>query len=369
MIDGTPSSYRQVIEQARKALRSGDYPAARYWAQQAIGIQPDKEDPWLIMAVVASPRASIEYLQKALQINPQSKRAKHGLVWAQKRLEAQQTAPSLSATDDSKTSSILAETQPVKSVTVLKSRQISPEAIDRQRSSILPWVFAICLIVLAVISWFGFSVVSAAKESDQLNAIAQNIDKATLTFTPTATSTNTPTPTETQTPSPTATNTATSTPTETPLPTDTPTLEPPTEAPPAVIEPVIGPDGPFSMPDIQPGEHWVDVDLSQQMVFAYEGNQLVNSFLVSTGRKPTPTVTGTFRVYVKYRYADMTGPGYNLPDVPYVMYFYKGYGLHGTYWHNNFGHPMSHGCVNFRTEDAKWIYNWMSVGSIVNVHR
>jgi len=54
----------------------------------------------------------------------------------------------------------------------------------------------------------------------------------------------------------------------------------------------------------------------------------------------------------------MSGPGYYLPNVPYVMYFYKGYSLHGTYWHNNFGTPMSHGCVNMRTEEAKWLFEW-----------
>lgn len=369
MIDGIDPSYNQIIEQARIALRTGDYPAARYWAQKAIGIHPDKEDPWLIMAAVASPRASIEYLEKALQINPRSKRARQGLEWAQTRLETQHTSAAQAGTDETKSDSTLADTQPVKITPSTHPRKISPDTIDRRRASVLPWVLSACLIVLFIFSWFAFSAVSAAKDTNQLMAIAQMIEKATLTFTPTSTSTSTPTPTQSPTPSPTATSTATATPTETLLPTDTPTSEPPTEVPPEVNAPVIGPDGPFTMPDIQPGEHWVDVDLSQQIVFAYEGNQLVNSFLVSTGRKPTPTVTGTFRIYVKYRYADMTGPGYNLPDVPYVMYFYKGYGLHGTYWHNNFGHPMSHGCVNFRTEDAKWIYNWMSVGSIVNVHR
>jgi lipoprotein-anchoring transpeptidase ErfK/SrfK len=54
----------------------------------------------------------------------------------------------------------------------------------------------------------------------------------------------------------------------------------------------------------------------------------------------------------------MSGPGYYLPNVPYVMFFYKAYSLHGTYWHNNFGQPMSHGCVNLRTEDAQWLYEW-----------
>jgi lipoprotein-anchoring transpeptidase ErfK/SrfK len=105
------------------------------------------------------------------------------------------------------------------------------------------------------------------------------------------------------------------------------------------------------------GVRWIDVDLSNQRVYAYEGDVMINSFLVSTGTWATPTVTGQYRVYVKYGSATMSGPGYYLPNVPYVMYFYKGYGLHGTYWHNNFGTPMSHGCVNLRTDDAGWLFN------------
>lgn len=95
---------------------------------------------------------------------------------------------------------------------------------------------------------------------------------------------------------------------------------------------------------------------------------MVNRFVVSTGTWRTPTVRGQFYVYVKYRYADMSGPGYYLPNVPYVMYFYKGYGLHGTYWHNNYGTPMSHGCVNLKPEEAAWLYEWSSVGTVVRVH-
>jgi lipoprotein-anchoring transpeptidase ErfK/SrfK len=116
------------------------------------------------------------------------------------------------------------------------------------------------------------------------------------------------------------------------------------------------------------GEHWIDVDLSQQRTYAYEGDTLVNSFIVSTGTWQTPTVTGRYRVWVKLRSAAMSGPGYYLPNVPYIMYFYKSYGLHGTYWHNNFGTPMSHGCVNLSIPDAEWLYNFSSVGTVVNVH-
>lgn len=116
------------------------------------------------------------------------------------------------------------------------------------------------------------------------------------------------------------------------------------------------------------GERWIDVDLSQQRLYAYEGDTLVNSFVVSTGTWQTPTVTGRYKVWIKLRSSSMSGPGYYLPDVPYIMYFYKGYGIHGTYWHNNFGTPMSHGCVNMTISDAEWVYNFSVVGTVVNVH-
>lgn len=116
------------------------------------------------------------------------------------------------------------------------------------------------------------------------------------------------------------------------------------------------------------GERWIDVDLSQQRLYAYEGDTLVRSFVVSTGTWQTPTVTGKYRIWIKLRSAPMSGPGYYLPDVPYIMYFYKGYGIHGTYWHNNFGTPMSHGCVNMTIADAEWVYNFTVVGTVVNVH-
>jgi lipoprotein-anchoring transpeptidase ErfK/SrfK len=116
------------------------------------------------------------------------------------------------------------------------------------------------------------------------------------------------------------------------------------------------------------GGRWIDVNLSQQMVYAYEGDTVVNSFVVSTGVAGTPTVTGRYKIYVKVRMQDMSGPGYHLRDVPYVMFFYGDYGLHGTYWHNNFGVPMSRGCVNLTIDDAAWLFSWASVGTVVEVH-
>lgn len=116
------------------------------------------------------------------------------------------------------------------------------------------------------------------------------------------------------------------------------------------------------------GEKWIDVNLSTQTVTAYEGQTAVYSTLASTGLWGTPTVVGTYTIYAKYLSTRMSGPGYDLPNVPHVMYFFKGYSLHGAYWHNNFGTPMSHGCVNLSLSDAEWFYNWAPMGTTVVSH-
>jgi lipoprotein-anchoring transpeptidase ErfK/SrfK len=110
------------------------------------------------------------------------------------------------------------------------------------------------------------------------------------------------------------------------------------------------------------------VDLSEQRLTAYKSGAPVRSFLVSTGLPATPTPVGRFRIWIKLRYDDMAGPGYYLEDVPFVMYFHEGYGLHGVTWHANFGHRMSHGCVNLPTAEAAWLFDFAEVGTLVNVH-
>jgi lipoprotein-anchoring transpeptidase ErfK/SrfK len=107
-----------------------------------------------------------------------------------------------------------------------------------------------------------------------------------------------------------------------------------------------------------PDEKWIEVDLSDQKIVAWEGETPVMNFTVSTGLPNTPTVQGEFRIYEKLTATRMSGPGYDLPGVPHTMYFYGGYALHGAYWHNNFGQPMSHGCVNLSLPDAESLFNW-----------
>lgn len=116
------------------------------------------------------------------------------------------------------------------------------------------------------------------------------------------------------------------------------------------------------------GEKHIYVDLTTQTLTAYEGDKIFLQTAVSTG-KWFPTPPGEYTIWEKIRATRMSGGQgadyYNLPNVPFVMFFSgsgvpagAGFSLHGAYWHNNFGHPMSHGCVNMRIIDAEKIYNW-----------
>lgn len=111
-------------------------------------------------------------------------------------------------------------------------------------------------------------------------------------------------------------------------------------------------------------EKWIDIDLSTQRLYAKEGERTVYEFPISSGLPWFATVTGDFRIWAKVKAQRMSGGSiadgtfYDLPNVPFVQYFYKGYGIHGAYWHNDFGKPRSHGCINMRPEDAKTLFYW-----------
>ena len=405
---------RLSVEKAREALRNGNRTEARQWAEHAASLEPQMEDPWLILAAVASPRASVEYMKTALKINPNSERAHRGMEWATQRLQA-----------SSPESESIAEM--AASAGGLERSGSKPAS---KRNLLFPILLIVlgCVICGAAVWFAGSSPVLAslmnhpapAEAHPQVWAQAE-IPKPTYTPPSLAESLATPTPQLLLQPTIVPTETAAALPTETPMPTQntelpTSTLAPtqnmqlPTNtampspqntksAPTATpaysgsISMSIVPDTPTgedltnvplptpastsvaaSETEIVPqvtvsaNERWIDVNLTQQMTYAYQGNTVVNSFLVSTGTWQYPTVTGQYHIYVKLRYTDMAGPGYYLPNVPFTMYFYQGYGLHGTYWHHNFGTPMSHGCVNLSIPDSEWLYNWASVGTLVNVH-
>lgn len=116
---------------------------------------------------------------------------------------------------------------------------------------------------------------------------------------------------------------------------------------------------------------WVEISLKKQKLYLYQGGKIIFKTSVSTGLARYPTPAGRFKVWAKFRYDDMTGGSrtrgdyYYLPKVPYVAYFYQGYSLHGTYWHKNFGRPMSHGCINLSISDARYLYSQITVGTPV----
>lgn len=379
---------RLAVEKAREALRKGERTEARQWAEQAAALAPQMEDSWLVLAAIASPRTSIEYIRKALKINPNSPRARRGMEWAMQRLrESPENGPPTSGAAQ-------AAVRPSK----------TPESTGKsgkKRSLLFPiLLLGVGCMICAAAAWSAStSPVLASiinRPAEQAVVVTHPpswarapIPKPTYTPgappteiamvrpTPTATLALTELPADSPTAEPTQLADVLPTVTETSIPTaeptwtgslsleivpDTPTSRAPTPAPAATSEPS-SPGGVAGS-----GRRWIDVNLSQQMVYAYQGDSVVNSFLASTGTWLHPTVTGQYHIYVKLRYTDMSGSDYYLPNVPYTMYFYQGYGLHGTYWHHNFGTPMSHGCVNLSTPDAEWLYNWASVGTLVNVH-
>jgi lipoprotein-anchoring transpeptidase ErfK/SrfK len=418
---------RLAVQKARESLRNNDRSEARRWAEQAASLAPQMEDPWLILAAVASPRTSLEYVQKALTIEPDSPRANKALQWAMQRLRDTQ-APDSSAQTSSNDSLVSRASHTPQSPApvpapvrrfdqtslglsqVIKSEHGSEQTSAPQntkRSPLFPiLLFGLGLLVCIAAAWSAsaspvvasFLKRPAVASTHPVSWAQASIPKPTYTpaapsdqiaaleatfipeFQPTDVATSLPTDLSTDLPTATPADSPTVQPTEMAMDQPTATLDPtgvPTsssdaltlsyvaDTPTSAVKTSAAASSPGS---VAPGTHWIDVNLTQQMVYAYSGNTVVNSFLVSTGTWQYPTVTGTYHIYVKLRYTDMSGPDYYLPNVPFTMYFYRGYGLHGTYWHHNFGTPMSHGCVNLSTPDAEWLYNFSSVGTAVTVH-
>ena len=119
-------------------------------------------------------------------------------------------------------------------------------------------------------------------------------------------------------------------------------------------------------PDVGPGEKWIEVDVFEQTIAAYEGGRMVYATLISSGRTGTATPPGLYRLWSKYREGKMSNTDvedgspawYFLEDVPWTMYFHGGYSIHAAYWHDAFGFTRSHGCVNLSPRDAEWFFNW-----------
>ena len=357
------------------------------------------EDVWLVLAASDSnPQDAFAYAQKAREINPQSTRARQAVEWTSSRLK-QAEASNIRVPAKEK-SGVLGE-----ATIADQPKRVYREAvaIPTLRRTGTNWLFPALLVGAGCVIFTMAAVFALTRPSvaslinsvgvpafeQENNWASVNVPKPTVTpigvsafavqaeDTPLATPVVTaisrnasPVPTDEPSLSPTdlPTSIPTEAPTSTPAATETPgtiameiVADTPTSEAPSTIA-----GGPY--PEKGNGKRWIDVNLSEQRVYAYEGDIIVNAFIVSTGTARTPTVTGKYKIWIKLKSTTMSGPGYHLTNVPYTMYFYKGYGLHGTYWHNNFGTPMSHGCVNLSIPDAQWLYNWAFEGTEVDVH-
>jgi len=312
-----------AIQVSRQALQDRNRKKAFQFASKASRIDPNLEEAWIIMAALSEPEESIRLLKRALVINPKSKKAREGMHWAIDRLKNRQPK---TASRQNK-----------------EKIQAQKHQAAREKRWGIPLFFTILLTCIVLLVWIGIPYLNAQASAYSAPRPKNMLEKPTLTPTPTPTATPTPTPTLT------------------PTPTTTPTAD--TRYSDYFYHS-------WDIPEEVSGtnDFWMEVDLSGQMLYAYRGDQLLSAFTVSTGTSKYPTVTGAYKIYAKLPTYTMIGPGYNLPDVPYVLFFHKGYSIHGTYWHSNFGTPMSHGCVNMYTNDAAWVYEQATIGSYVFVH-
>lgn len=366
------SPFAQALAAGMDALSSGKRAEAAEHALRAVRMDALSEEAWLLLAAVAPPHSRARYLNHLLQIHPDSESARQALAELASSASSAPSAengvslpspqeiltqvnaalPSLGSSKSAPKGESPPSTRkakPPKGTAAAQSAAPKKGRTGISGSKGLRWAALLisisCILALSATAFAG--VVTYAQEPPVMARVIREQSAIppsfTPSFTPTITASFTPTFTPTYTPSPTYTATNTLPPTATPWP------------------------DAYIIPGAS-GERWIDIDISSQSVTAYEGNTPIRRFIVSTGTSAHPTVLGRYRIYIKLRYDYMAGPGYSLPNVPYVMYFYQGYSIHGTYWHHNFGTPMSHGCVNMYTPDAEWMFYWASVGTLVNVH-
>jgi lipoprotein-anchoring transpeptidase ErfK/SrfK len=124
--------------------------------------------------------------------------------------------------------------------------------------------------------------------------------------------------------------------------------------------------------DIITDQKLITVDLTKQMLYAWEGGKQIFSAKISSGLPKTPTVKGSFKIKWKVPSQRMKGESkwygkYDYKNVPNVMYFFEEYAIHGAYWHNLFGRRNSHGCVNVSVPDSLFLYNWATKGTRVEI--
>ena len=336
-----------LLAQGEGAARAGHRGEARHNFRAVLMLDPSNASALLWLAWLSDdPRASLAYIARVLDHEPDNPRAHTALQWARRQATVSLAEEALTPEPGPETAGL----------TLL------------HRPGLLA-VLGLLVVVVAVflVRLLPGNLPTSVALAPSPSPLPTRTATAVVAVTVTSPANRTSDPTATPTPNAVPTRTCT----PPPSPTASPTASATATAPPNVLPtaPPLPPSlTPAPISTISSNVKWIDVDLTHQQLTAYEGKELVRFTNVSTGLPRTPTPVGQFHIWIKLRYDDMSGAGYYLPNVPYVMYFHRGYGLHGTYWHANFGYPMSHGCVNLPTEEAEWLYFWADVGTMVNVH-
>jgi LysM repeat protein len=399
----------QAVQKAYTFLQKGDKLNARHWATYAAQTAPGLEDAWLMLAACSSPRASVAYLQRALEINPSSQRARQGLHWARKRLFEEQRAQRLVA-------------------------KPTPALRPKPKKRFLWWIWTLLVLVIFSVSLVFAFLVFGSVRADSPRPVAAQIwadstlkpSEPTLSATPVILASSTPIPAS---PTPTQSPTASQLPTETATisptfpPTATLALEPPTPTSPPptpTTEPtsaahtvqdgesaesiaiwygiqvsaLLAANGLDTSDQIQPGlelfippveyvapppsysiEKLILVDISEQHMYVYEGDQLIYSFVASTGMGNSTRV-GTFEVLNKIPNA--YGATWNIWMPSWLGIYWSGHlqnGIHAlpilpngaTLWAGYLGTPISYGCVVLGSYEAQLLYDWAEVGTTVQI--
>ena len=350
-------SLSQVLKQAREALQRGEKHEARYWAQIAASMVPNAEEPWLILAAVANPRASIAYLERALEINPKSERAQEALNSARQKQLNEETLPIIQEADT-----------PLAQVEALTPPRSVVQKGSRFLYILTPLRFlmlALFLISVSAFFWAGSSFSASAAAHSHTGTSSQDgqiyywsqayLPKPTYTPSPTATLTPTLSPSPTPRPIAISTFIATSLPTNTPQQSDLPLQGRGLTA---------------------GGEKLIVVSIHEQHLYAYQGSKLIYSFVVSTGGNNS-TVAGTYHILDKVPNAYGWNWNFWMPD--WMGLYYVGTlenGFHALplldngqrLWGDEIGTPITYGCVVLGIADAQTLYNWAEVGTTVQIN-
>jgi lipoprotein-anchoring transpeptidase ErfK/SrfK len=370
----------QLIKEGHLAIRRGEKAEARRLLEQAAQQNPDDYRVWLGLAAVSkTPQASIAMIDKAAALKPDNAAVLQARKWAEGRLKSAKPA-----------SEALPAPMPVRQLPLPNKKQppiVMTEPVEKSAVSrnlllrrIVGWAAIFGLILaLGILTWYSWTTwqddgslaeIPPTAEVAQLSEVEVSsiLPEQSAVVPALENATATPNPIQ---PKNIIQEAGESRPrwTVTPLPTLTPTPSPtwvPTFVSPLSETGLLKPIGLF------PNERWIDVDISTQSLVAFDGDTPVFETLISSGLAQHPTVLGQFRVWLRYESQTMDGSrlgyDYYLENVKYVQYFYEDYALHGTYWHNNFGTPMSHGCVNLSNADSEFLYNFADYGTVVNVH-